>query len=121
MSRFSSEWLRDREAREHAKANPEKPSGEGCDRESQLHAYIIDDCKRLQWIALHGSMTHRTFRTPGEPDFIILRGLGRTMLVECKTLTGKLTKEQSEFRAWAEKLEHTVHVVRSVEDWERLK
>lgn len=58
-------------------------------------------------------MAHSTFRTPGEPDFVILAEGGRALLIECKTRKGKLSPEQRAIVAWANKLGHTVHVVRS--------
>ena len=90
------------------------------EREADLHQMIVDECKRRGWIAFHGSMAHSTFRTPGEPDFIILPDVGRmshfksnVWLIECKTRKGKLSPAQLAIHAWAAKLGHTVHVVRS--------
>jgi hypothetical protein len=83
-------------------------------RERDLHAAILDDCARRGWLAFHGSTAHRTYRTVGEPDFVILRDDGRTLLIECKSRVGKLTSEQLATQAWAAKLGHTVHVVRSM-------
>ena len=97
----------------------------GCDREADLHSQIYEECRRRGWIALHGSMSERTSRTKGEPDFIIL-GVwsGRegtcsphVWLVECKTRTGKLSPAQSAMKFHAEKLGHTIHVVRSFEEF----
>ena len=88
-------------------------------RESDQHADILNECKRRGWIAFHGSMAHSTFRTPGEPDFVILAPPSnfmkyeRTFLIEVKTRVGKLSPEQLAIHAWAAKLGHTVHVVRS--------
>jgi hypothetical protein len=81
-------------------------------REKVLHQQIIDECARRQWICLHGSMAHRTFRTEGEWDFTILREGGRVLLIECKTRTGKLRPAQQAIAHWAAKLGHTVFVVR---------
>lgn len=100
-----------------AKHNPQaKPTG-GVSDESELHREIIAECKRRGWICFHGSMAHKTFRTAGEPDFQIFADGGRTFLIECKTATGKLTTEQQGIIAWAKKLEHTIHVVRSFEEF----
>jgi len=88
-------------------------TGSGGVREAELHEEIFDECRRRGWIALHGSMAERTCRTLGEPDFVILAGGGRVMLVECKTRTGKLSPAQAALKHHAEKLGHTVHVVRS--------
>ena len=86
----------------------------GVVREADLHEEIFDECRRRGWIALHGSMAERTCRTLGEPDFVILADGGRVLFVECKTKTGKLSPAQAALKFHAEKLGHTVHVVRSL-------
>lgn len=86
--------------------------------EKELHGQIIRECMVRGWLAFHGSMAHRTKRTAGEPDFIILANVGRVLLVECKSKIGKLTIDQAATIAWAEKLGHTIHVVRSIEDFQ---
>lgn len=95
------------------------PPGDGMTRESDLHQAILNECKRRGWIAFHGSMAHSTFRTPGEPDFIIMADGGRVFLIEAKTITGKLSPDQRAIAAWAAKLGHVVHVVRCMEDFLR--
>ena len=92
----------------------------GVSREAELHEAIFDECRRRGWIALHGSMAERTCRTLGEPDFVILAGGGRVLLVECKTKTGKLSPAQAALKFHAEHLGHTVHVVRSLEEFLQL-
>src|SRR5512137_2415522 len=82
-------------------------------REAELHEAVFDECRRRCWIALHGSMAERTCRTLGEPDFVILADGGRVLFVECKSRTGKLSPAQSALKFHAEKLGHTIHVVRS--------
>lgn len=102
---------------------PSKPvagipiTGVGVERESDLHAEIFDECRKRQWIVFHSQFGVRTRRCPGEPDFVILCNDSRTLLVECKNKKGKLTVEQNATAAWANKLGHTVHVVRSFEDF----
>ena len=104
-------------------------------REKDLHAAIIQECKNRGWICFHGSMAHSTFRTAGEPDFVILappevveitnpvisvrayHQMERTFLIECKTAHGKLSPAQLAIHAWAEKLGHKIHVVRSMQDF----
>lgn len=85
--------------------------------ERDLHSQIFDECRRRGWIAFHGSMSERTHRNLGEPDFIILTDDKRALLVEAKTANGKLTIEQQAMIAHAKKLGHTIHVVRSMEDF----
>ena len=86
-----------------------------CERD--LHSQIYDECRRRGWIAFHGSMSARTHRTLGEPDFVVLMDGGRLLMVECKTANGKLSPEQQAMSAHAKKLGHTIHVVRSMEDF----
>jgi hypothetical protein len=101
---------------EHNSLRDAKPSP-GVEREKLLHQQIADECARRGWIVLHGSMAHRTHRTLGEPDFLILCHCGRLLLVEAKTRQGKLRPEQAGFHHWAAKLGHTVHVCRSLADF----
>lgn len=104
-----------------AKQFPHKvPSEEGMREsrsEADLHDAIIAECRRRGWIAFHGSMAHRTHRTIGEPDFVILAEGGRMLLVECKSATGKVKSEQIALHAMAGRLGHHVHVVRSIEEF----
>lgn len=95
------------------------------EKERELHAAILAECKRRGWIVFHGSMAHATFRTPGEPDFVCLAppidgmddSAPRTFMIEAKTRTGKLSPDQRAIHAWAAKLGHTVHVVRSLAEF----
>ena len=119
-------------------------------RERDLHEEIFDECRRRGWIALHGSMAERTHRTRGEPDFTILASpkdwrcpicnrvtpcrndypegccgegyepVPRVIFVECKTRTGKLSPAQDALKFHAEKLGHTIYVVRSLEEFQKL-
>jgi len=96
------------------------PGTSGVPRESDLHEAIFDECRRRRWIILHGSMAERTHRTLGEPDFVILADGGSVLFVECKSRTGKLSPAQTALKHHAEKLGHTVHVVRSLEEFLKL-
>lgn len=111
-------------------SDPHKAPAESVASERRLHEDIIRYCAEQKWIAFHGSMAHRTFRSVGEPDFIILGsirtswadGTGvsyepRVWFIECKTRTGKLSAEQLGVMSWAADLGHTIHVVRSMEDF----
>lgn len=88
-----------------------------CEDEGRLHEEILQDCRRRGWLAFHGSMAHRTHRTPGEPDFIVLVPGGQMLLVECKAKGRKMTPEQLGVLIWAEKLGHTVYTVKSFTEW----
>ena len=85
--------------------------------EAELHYAIMDFCRDRGWLFLHGSMAARTHRTLGEPDFVIAANNGRVLFVECKSRVGKLSPVQLAFKVQAERLGHTVHVVRSMEEF----
>jgi hypothetical protein len=96
------------------------PESDHAHRERNLHDGILAACRLRNWLVFHGSMAHRTYRTPGEPDFVILAHGGKTFLVEAKTRQGKLTMEQRGMQLWAEKLGHKVAVVRSMKEFYQL-
>ena len=91
--------------------------GNGVAHEAELHEAVFDECRRRGGIALHGSMAERTYRTLGEPDFVILADGGRAFFVECKSRSGKLSPAQAALKHQAERLGHTVHLVRSMEEF----
>lgn len=109
--KFSSEWL----ARYNARNAPQTEPGDGPTiEESEIHKHILDHCKQHMWIAFHGSMAHKTKRTPGEPDFTILADGGRVIMIECKAGKKKPSDDQRDIIHWAGNLGHTIHVVRSI-------
>ena len=85
-------------------------------KEGELQDQIAAECNRRGWIAMRSRMDLPTTRMKGEPDFIILYP-GGVLLVECKTRVGKLTTDQIGFAHWASRLGHTVHLVRSFEEF----
>ena len=89
----------------------------GVTSEASLHDQIFDHCRQRVWIALHGSMAERSHRTLGEPDFTILADRGRVLFVECKSRTGKLSPAQAALKLHAETLGHTIHLVRSYDEF----
>lgn len=92
--------------------------GEGhVDEEIPLHNEILKECERRGWLAFHGSTAHRTHRTVGEFDFIILADGGRRFNIECKKKGGKLTTEQITIHHWANHLGHATYVVRSFQEF----
>jgi hypothetical protein len=112
---WTSEAIANVEARWEAQRKPTKPPADAIadGAEDKLHAQILTECRRRGWKAFHGSMAHRTRRTPGEPDFIIAADLGRTLYVEAKTRSTKPTLEQLAVRAHLRKLGHALVIVRS--------
>ncbi len=137
MSMTSAEFAAlERKVAGNFKKPVEVAPGKGVEREADLHEQIFAECRRRGWIPLHGAMSERTHRTAGEPDFVILAekdlsgfdedGIEHSKfepciyLVECKTRTGKLSPAQTALHHHANKLGHTVHVVRSMEEFLKL-
>lgn len=85
--------------------------------ESELHEQIRRACADRGWLPLHGSMAHRTFRTKGEWDFVILAEYPRLFLVECKDRTGKMSHDQLGLHAWAKRLGWKPTVCRSIAEF----
>lgn len=109
-------WSSKQLALHNAKAN--KPTL--VERESSLHSQIAALCKAKGWIAFHGATHTRSFRTVGECDFTILADGGKVLFVEAKTKSGKLSIEQQSMIVHAAKLGTTIHVCRSISDFEKL-
>ena|SRR2546430_2859270 len=123
---FSSQWLGQYQARgarstEDGARSPAPrsplPASSHQTREKQLHSQILSFARARGWIALHGDMTRKTGRTLGEPDFVIIADAGRVFFVEAKSMIGVLSPAQVAFRARARDLGHTVHIVRSLDDF----
>lgn len=114
MARFTPSELAAYEAR-RGTPTPEpriKPA-----RESELHRLITQDIRRRDWLACHGAMHASTKRTLGEPDFHCLAPRGRHFMVECKSLTGRLSDDQIRFRDHADRLGHPVFLVREFDEF----
>lgn len=106
-----------------SRCEPKRPRikcADDVEREADLHAQIIDECNARGWLFFHGSMAHRSRRTEGEPDFIVLCDGGRVFFVECKDRDGKLSTAQAALHAHARKLGHTVHIIRNIEAFREL-
>jgi len=85
--------------------------------ETGLHRKIISECRSRDWIVLHGSTAHRTHRTIGEFDLVVLGDGGRVWFIELKSKSGKLSVAQAALKAWAEKLSHKPLVIRSLSEF----
>jgi len=110
-------WTNEQFLRYETRRAPKKPfDPTGCKDERELHNQIFNECRRRGWIPLHGSMSERTHRTEGEPDFTII-AQGRVIFIEAKTATGKLSIAQQGMITHAAKLGITIHVIRSFEDF----
>lgn len=117
-AQFTTEWLTSRLARESA-ANPAQATidPDAVKNEAELHELIISECRRRRWQFLHGAMSERTSRTLGEPDFIVLADRERVFFIECKSRLGKLSPEQRAFKVGAAINGHTIHIVRSFQEF----
>jgi hypothetical protein len=113
---WTPEQLRNHLAREEGR-RPMIKAPDAVECEADLHNQIQEDCDRRGWAALHGSMVHRTFRTKGEWDFVILADRGRVFFIEAKDKDGKVSKDQMAMHAWARKLGHHTAVVRSLAEY----
>jgi hypothetical protein len=102
------------EARMTAGQHNSVPAG-GSERD--LHEQILAECRSRGWIAIHSRMDRPATVAIGSPDFVILADRGRVFIIEAKSAKGKLTKEQAALRCWAEKLGHTIHLMRSYEEF----
>lgn len=121
MPRFSKEWFDEYQARQRAKEHPLVVSKEGAvEDESDLHADIKEECRKRGWIPFSGSMAHKTKRQIGEPDFIIATDDGRTLYVECKSRTGKITPSQQATLHWLLHNKQIAFVVTSIEEFRRI-
>jgi hypothetical protein len=96
---------------------PVETRREGVTDEGKLHDEILNECRRRGWIAFHSRMDVPQTANVGTPDFVILADQGRAILIEAKSITGKLSTAQAAINAWASKLGHRVHVVRSLADF----
>jgi len=112
--------------RERLRLNPSQKQFGGAlardpKHEKLLHHQIMEDCKRRRWLFFHGSMAHRSHRTLGEPDYIVLAQEGRVIMCECKVgdgkNRGKLTQDQQAVHRWAALNGHKIHVVRRFSEW----
>jgi hypothetical protein len=89
------------------------------EREVALHERIKAYCKAQWpvWMFIHARSDRQSTIAVGAPDFVIFLPGGHVVCLECKTRTGKLTAEQ---KAWAYQMNvlgHTVHEVRSFEQF----
>lgn len=112
MPNRTSEWLRAYEAKGyHPQAT--KAIGEAleCERESELHDFIIEYCSQHDLPYYHSRMDKKTTGNIGAPDFFIFFSLGRTMHVEAKRRGKKPSNEQLAYHAWLWKKDHRVYVV----------
>lgn len=96
------------------------PRADAVTDESELHDQIEAECRLRQWPYLHSRMDMPTTTNVGAPDFVI--GLPttppRTLWIECKTKTGKLTPQQTGFKVLIENARHEYYLVRSFAEFQ---
>jgi hypothetical protein len=112
MPRMTQAAVNAYEARQRQHANG-LATDAAVEKEADLHNEILAECRRRGWIAVHSRMDLPTTTSVGTADFIIFIDGGKTLAVECKAKSGKLSMEQLSTSAWLSKLGHTLHIVRS--------
>lgn len=89
-------------------------NSEGVEDESALHEAIRKECQYRGWISFHSRMDVPQTANLGTPDFIIATDDGRTLYVEVKRRTGKLSPAQNAMVAWLAKNRQRVAVVKTL-------
>ena len=79
--------------------------------ESGLQAKVINYCKEQGWPIFHDRS--KKVNEPGWADNFIFLPKGKMVLIELKSSSGKLRKEQIELRLALKWLDHEVHVAKS--------
>lgn len=93
------------------------PGYEPCQEESDLQDKIIDYCHKQGWWVLFSRMDLATTVPVGSPDAVIFADRGRVFIFEAKARKEKLRPSQLGVKCKLESLGHTVHVVRSFEEF----
>ncbi len=96
-----------------------QPLGKTFEREKELHDAILSECRERGFITIHSRMDRPSTTAIGSPDFVVVTP-GKVIFCECKSRSGKLTKEQQAMCAWFEKLGQKCHIIRTMEDFREL-
>lgn len=86
-------------------------------READLHDAILAHCRAKGWPVVHSRMDVPQTAGVGTPDFVVALPGGRTVWVEAKARTGKLTPPQAAWLAALGIVGHEAAVVRSIEEF----
>ena len=99
-----------------SKRDPAQPDPDAAapGTEDKLQNAIAAECDKRKWAYVWSRRDRPTTQRKGVPDFIIFASRGRVLQVECKTKTGKLSRDQQGWIMQVEKDGHVVHVVRSL-------
>lgn len=100
---------------------PQVISPDAVKRELPLHDDIKKFCNERfpRWVYVHSNPTVAATVRPGTPDFIIFAP-NIVLAVECKTKDGKLSPEQLAWKLEVERLGHSYHVVRCMDDLKKI-
>lgn len=85
--------------------------------EKNLHRDIEQYIRLRGFLAFYGRMDKKTGRVKGEPDYICLLPMGRTLYIECKVARKGLDDNQKAIKTHMETLGHTMHVIRNLVDF----
>jgi VRR-NUC domain len=88
-------------------------------RESMLQRLIITWCASQwpRWKCIHARTDKRSTLDAGTPDFVIFGPNKKCLIIECKTLTGKISTEQGGWIAEMAMIQWPVLIVRSYEEF----
>lgn len=106
-----------RTARSSIRQSPE--SAAPVEAELPLHNDIVKWCNDQwpRWNYRHTNPARKSTDTLGCEDFTVFAPGGRTFHIECKTRTGKRTEGQQIWDLELQRLGHTVHIVRSMDEF----
>lgn len=99
---------------------PAQPApGDGVTSEFPLHEEIVSYCdsQRPRWKYIHARTDKKSTIGVGVCDFVLFLPNGKTACIECKSKTGKLSEAQLIWKKEMEMLGHTVHVIRSFQEF----
>lgn len=108
-------------AKRKKSGEPEKVSSTEA-REMKLHDKIIKHCMDQwpRWKYIRARPDQASGIQKGCQDFTLFLPGGRTLCIECKSSTGKLSTDQLIWKHEMSLLGHTVHEVRSMEEFLQL-
>ena len=98
---------------DRGKKREETKVDEGCERERDLHEQTVQELRNRRVYFVHSRMDKPATNGLGTPDFIVAIPNGKTLWLELKTATGKLSQEQQTAKHMLENAGHEHHIVRS--------
>lgn len=75
------------------------------------------DAQWPRWKYIHSRMDKSTRNEPGVPDFTIFLPENKKLVIEAKRPGEKLSPAQRDWHAEMDRLDHTVHLVYSFDDF----